>query len=146
MKRGLFLLACKYGGHLNGDCMQCQGSLKGARPGGRNLLATPWLYHPTGRRCPTIEFVAGYVFVNASGLDNQALTTAVKAARTRGATVVKSLVGTMLLEVTPGQLPEVAQALPSWRYAAERKTIRVPERRPLERSRTRGALPAAAKS
>ncbi|ABM97266.1 hypothetical protein Mpe_B0494 (plasmid) [Methylibium petroleiphilum PM1] len=145
MKRGLFLLACKYGGHLDGDCMQRQGRLKGARPGGRDLSAPPWLYHPIGRRSTTVEFVARYVFVNASALDDQALAAAVKAARSRGATVVKSLAGTMLLEVTPAQVPEVSQALAGWRYAAERKRTRVPERKPLERSKARGALAAAAK-
>jgi hypothetical protein len=51
----------------------------------------------------------------------------------------------MLLEVTPAQVPEVAQALPGWRYSVERKTTRVPERKPLERSKARGALAAAAK-
>lgn len=52
--------------------------------------------------------------------------------------MVKSLAGTMLLEVTPAEVPEVAKALPGWRYAAERKTTRVPERKPLERSKLRG--------
>jgi hypothetical protein len=59
--------------------------------------------------------------------------------------VVKSLAGTMLLEVTPARVPEVAQALPGWRYSVERKTTRVPERKPLERSKARGTLAAAAK-
>ncbi len=59
--------------------------------------------------------------------------------------MVKSLAGTMLLELAPAQVPEVAKALPGWRYAAERKTTRVPERKPLERSKSRGALAAAAK-
>lgn len=58
---------------------------------------------------------------------------------------MKSLAGTMLLEVTPAEVPEVAKALPGWRYAAERKTTRVPERKPLERSRARGAIAAVAK-
>lgn len=59
--------------------------------------------------------------------------------------VVKSLAGTMLLEVTPAQVPEVAQALPGWRYSVERRTTRVPERKSLERSKARGVLAAAAK-
>jgi hypothetical protein len=49
--------------------------------------------------------------------------------------VVKSLAGTMLLELAPAQVLEVAQALPGWRYSVERKTARVPERKPLERSK-----------
>ena len=67
--------------------MQRQGRLKGARPGGRDLSAPPWLYNTIGRRSTTVEFVARYVFVNASALDDQALAAAVKAARSRGATV-----------------------------------------------------------
>jgi hypothetical protein len=65
------------------------------------------------------------------------LTAAKKAARSHGATVVKSLAGTLLLELAPARVPEVAHALPGWRYAPERKTARVPERKPLERARAR---------
>lgn len=88
--------------------------------------------------------MARYVFHNSDAQDSQVPTAARKAARSRGATVVKSLAGTMLPEVTPAQVPEVAQALPGWRFAAARRTTRVPERKPLERSKARGALPAAA--
>lgn len=86
-----------------------------------------------------------YVFFNRDAQDDRALTAAKKAARLHGATVVKSLAGTMLLELAPAQVSEVAQALPGWSYSAESKTTRVPERRPLERSTARGALAAAAK-
>ena len=86
-----------------------------------------------------------YVFLNSEAQDVKVLAAVQKAARSRGATVVKSLAGTMLLEVTPAQVPAVAQALPGWRYSVERKTTRVPERKPLERSKARGALAAAAK-
>jgi hypothetical protein len=89
--------------------------------------------------------MARYVFYRSDAQDAKVLTAAKKTARSRGATVVKSLAGTILLEVTPAQVPEVAQALPDWRYAAERKTTRVPERKPLERSKARGALAASAK-
>jgi hypothetical protein len=51
----------------------------------------------------------------------------------------------MLLKLAPAQIPEVARALPGWRYSVERKTTRVPERKPLERSKARAALAAAAK-
>ena len=86
-----------------------------------------------------------YVFFNSDAQDDKVLMAAKKAARSHGATVVKSLAGTMLLELAPAQVSEVAQALPGWRYSVERKTTQVPERRPLERSKTRGALAAAAK-
>ena len=85
------------------------------------------------------------MFFNSDAQDAEVLTAAKKAARSRGATVVKSLAGTMLLEVTAAQVPEVAQALPGWRYAVERKTTRVPERKPLDRSKAGGALAAATK-
>jgi hypothetical protein len=86
-----------------------------------------------------------YVFFNSNAQDGKVLTAAKKAARLRGATVVKSLAGTMLLEVAPAQIPEVAQALPGWRYSAERKTTQVPERKPLQRAKGRSSTVAAAK-
>ena len=87
-----------------------------------------------------------YVFFNSDAQERKVLTAAKKVARSRGATVVKSLAGTMLLELAPAQVPEVAQALPGWRYSVERKTTRMPERKPLERSKARGAVAAAAKA
>jgi hypothetical protein len=80
-----------------------------------------------------------YVFINSEACDAKALTAAKQAARRHGATVVKSLAGTMLLELAPAQVPGVAQALPGWRYAAERKTAQAPERRPLARAKARSA-------
>ena len=58
--------------------------------------------------------------------------------------MVKSLAGTMLLELAPVQVTEVAQALPGWRYSVERKTTTVPERKSLERTKARGAPSAVA--
>lgn len=86
-----------------------------------------------------------YFFFNSDAQNAKALTAAKKAARSHGATVVKSLAGTMLLEVTPAQVPEVAQALPGWCYSVERKTSRVPERRPQESSSAWVALTAVTK-
>lgn len=89
--------------------------------------------------------MARYIFHNSDAQDSKVLAAAEKAARSHGATVVKSLAGTMLLELAPAKVSQVALALPGWRYAAERKTTRVPERKPLERSKARGTLAAAAK-
>lgn len=89
--------------------------------------------------------VSRYVFFNSDAQDAKVLTAAKRAARSRGATVLKSLAGTMLLELAPAQVPVVAQALPGWRYSVEGKTTRVPEREPLERSKTKGSLAATAK-
>lgn len=85
-----------------------------------------------------------YVFSHHDATDAKVLTAAKKAARSRGATVLKALAGTMLLELAPAQLPDVAQALPGWRYAVERKTTRVPERSPLARLKARHATPSDA--
>lgn len=81
-----------------------------------------------------------YVFSSTGDVDAKALATAADAARSLGATVVKSLAGTMLLELDPAKVPQVTKALPGWRCSPERKTARVPERRPLERARQRAAL------
>lgn len=83
------------------------------------------------------------MFFTSDIQDAKRLAAAKQAARAQGATVVKSLAGTMLLELAPAKVSEVAQALPGWRYAAERKTTRVPERKP--RSKARGAQAALAK-
>jgi len=78
-----------------------------------------------------------YVFFNSDAQDDKVLTAAEKVARSHGATAVKSLAGTMLLEVTPAQVTGAAHALPGCRYSNERKTTRVPERKSLERFRAR---------
>ena len=67
---------------------------------------------------PTIEPMSRYVFFNSEAQDVKVLTAARMAARSRGATVVKSLAGTMRLELAPAQVPEMAQNLPGWRYSA----------------------------
>ena len=72
--------------------------------------------------------MTSYFLVCTSALDDQALAAARKAARSHG---------------TPAQVPKVAQALLGWRYAAERKTARVPKRRPLVHSKAREPLAAA---
>jgi hypothetical protein len=84
-----------------------------------------------------------YVFFNSDAQDAKVLAAAKKVARSRGATVMKSLAGTMLLELAPARVPEVARALPGWRYSVESKTARVPERKPLQRSKVRPGLAAA---
>ncbi len=49
-----------------------------------------------------IEPMSRYVCFNSEVQDVKVLAAARKAARSRGATVVKSLAGTMLLELAPG--------------------------------------------
>jgi len=86
-----------------------------------------------------------YVFSTSQALDAKALVSARQAARGCGATVLKSLAGTLLVEAGPAQLAEVAQALPGWTCTPERRTTRVPERKPLERAKARAVLGASAK-
>jgi hypothetical protein len=92
--------------------------------------------------CPDNGSVSRYVFFNANAQDVNVQTAAKKVARSQGATVLKSLAGTMLLELTPAKAALVAQALPGWRYVIERKTTSVPERSPLERGKGRSAAPS----
>jgi len=84
-----------------------------------------------------------YVFFNSNAQDDKVLMAAKRTARSRGATVVKSLAGMMLLEVAPAQVRDLAEALPGWRYAVERKTTRAPDVKSLERVKARGLLPTA---
>ena len=51
-----------------------------------------------------------YVFFNSDAQDAKHMTAAKRAARSCGVTVVKSLAGTMLLELAPAQVHQVAQA------------------------------------
>ena len=76
-----------------------------------------------------------YVFFNAKASDPKSLTAAKKTARDLGVTVVGAFAGSMLVEAPAAKAKQVAQALPGWRYTAERKTARVPERGPLERAK-----------
>lgn len=63
----------------------------------------------------------------------------------QGATVVRSLAGTMRLVLAPARLSELVLALPGWRYSAGSKTVAVLEGRTLQRSKMKGTLAAAAK-
>jgi len=76
-----------------------------------------------------------YVLFHAQGLDPKVLMAAKKTARALGATVVRAAAGSMLLEAAPIQIAEVATALPGWRHCVETKSHRLPEHRPLQRSR-----------
>ncbi len=77
-----------------------------------------------------------YVFYcDVPALDAKALAAAKKVAQASGATVIRAVAGSMLLEVAAAQLETVSRALPGWRYGPERKTTRVPERTPLQRKR-----------
>ena len=86
-----------------------------------------------------------YVFFNSDAQDDKVLMAAKKTARSRGATVVKSLAGMMLLEMAPAQVANLAQALPDWRYSVERKTTRVSTTKTLERFKVGSSLATATK-
>jgi hypothetical protein len=98
------------------------------------------------RAWPDNADMSRYVFSSSTALDDKALEAAKKAARAHGAIVVRSLAGTMLLELSPEKVPQVSEALPGWRCTEDRKTTRVPERRPLERAKARAISSTGAKA
>lgn len=78
--------------------------------------------------------MARYVFFPATASTGAVpLASAKKTASEHGAVVLRAIAGSMLLEAPPSKAAAVAKALPGWRYSPERKTTRVPERRPLQR-------------
>lgn len=77
-----------------------------------------------------------FVFYSPT-LDVKALTAARRTVARLGATVVRSLAGSMLVEAPRARAAEVAQALPGWRCRSEAKILRVPERTPLQRARAK---------
>ena len=83
--------------------------------------------------------MARFVFFNSSDVDAKALTAAKKSVRALGGIVVGGAAGSMLVEAPPTKAAQVAKALPGWRYSAETKTHRIPEHRPLQRTRLVGA-------
>lgn len=76
-----------------------------------------------------------YVFFPGTMPGTKSLTAAKKAVGDNGATVVRTAAGSMLVEATPARAKRIVQALLGWQYTPERKTTRVPERRPPERAK-----------
>ena len=85
-----------------------------------------------------------YVFYAMQPVDPKGLTAARKTATALGATVLRTVAGSMLVEAPPAKAAAVAKALPGWRYSVETKTHRIPERTPLQRARTARAAKKAA--
>ena len=78
--------------------------------------------------------MARYRFSPAS-MGATPLAAARKAATANGATVLRAIAGSMLIEVPPSKVDAVADAIPGWKYSAERRTATVPERSPLQRAK-----------
>ena len=83
-----------------------------------------------------------YVFYAKDSLDAKTVRAARATASALGATVVRTGVGTLLLEIAAGDVRKLAPALPDWRYSAERHATRIPERTPAERVRRTAASAA----
>lgn len=81
-----------------------------------------------------------YVFYAKESLDPKTVRAARATAGALGVTVVRSGVGTMLLEAAPELVRKLARALPQWRYSVERHATRIPESTPAQRVR-RAAAP-----
>lgn len=80
--------------------------------------------------------MARYVFsLVTAAIGAVPLASARRTVNAHGATVLRAIAGTMLVEAPPATAAAVAKALPGWRYSPERKTTRVPERTPLQRAR-----------
>ena len=92
--------------------------------------------------------MARYIFSSseAAAAGPISLASAKRIAKREGATVVRAIAGSMLVEMTPTMATKVAQALPGWRLSPERKAARIPERRPLERAKVAASkAPTAAR-
>jgi len=63
-------------------------------------------------------------------VDRKVVTAARKLAASLGATVVRTVAGSILLEATPAKAAQVAKALPGWRYSVETQGHRLPEHSP----------------
>lgn len=86
--------------------------------------------------------MARYVFSLATAaIGAVPLAAARRTANAHGATVLRAIAGSMLLEAPPAKAAAVAKALPGWQYRPERKTTRVPERTPLQRARQLAKAP-----
>jgi hypothetical protein len=81
--------------------------------------------------------MARYVFFAAELPATVEVRAAVNTARQFGR-VIKYAAGTMLLEVEPARLRQLAAALPGWRHTVERMGYRLPERTPRMWRGTRG--------
>ena len=74
-----------------------------------------------------------YVFYSLQlSIDRKVVMAARNVATSLGATVVRTLGGSMLIETTPAKVGQIAKALPDWRYSLETKGYRIPERSPLQ--------------
>lgn len=86
--------------------------------------------------------MARYVFSLATAtIGAVPLASARRTANAHGATVLRAIAGSMLLEAPPTTAAAVAKALPGWRYRPERKTTSLPERTPLQRARQLAKAP-----
>lgn len=82
-----------------------------------------------------------YVFYPAADAGDgvKPLAAARRACKALGVTVLRSAAGSMLVEAAPADARRIAEALPGWRYSADRPAARLPERSPLQRARLAAA-------
>jgi len=81
-----------------------------------------------------------YVFYSADlSVDRKAVTAARRMAASLGATVVRTVGSSMLLEATPAKVAKVAEALPGWHYSVETRGHRIPEHSPAKLVRGAGS-------
>ena len=86
-----------------------------------------------------------YVFYSSDlSVDRKVVTAARKTAASLGATVVRTVGSSMLLEATPAKVVQIAKALPGWHYSVETKGHRFPEHSPAKLVRGAGSTQNAA--
>ena len=78
-----------------------------------------------------------YVFYHPDSLDKKVLAAAKGTAVLLGAKVIRTAVGSMLVEASPAKVAQVAEALPDWRWCREAAIHRIPERGRLHRPPTK---------
>ena len=96
---------------------------------------------------PDNRVMKRYVFYSSQlSVDRKVVTAARKLATSLGATVVRIVAGSMLLEATPAKAVQVAKALPGWHYSVETQGHRIPEHSPLKLVRRAGTARKVADS
>lgn len=91
-----------------------------------NCTATAW---------NDIRLMDRHIFFSSEHLGASTMAAAKKTAQALGAKVINTASGGLLIEATPEVIGQVASALPGWNHTVERKTMRIPERTPLQRAK-----------
>jgi hypothetical protein len=87
-----------------------------------------------------------YVFYFSGNADQRLVREAKKTLEQLGATVVKTVAGSMLVEGSSSKVKRAATALPDWRYSLDTRTHRMPEKKALTGKPRSAVRPSARES